>query len=309
MASKIFSTAAALVDKKSGKKQQQQNKKPEQPMPQPQPLKPTEPTESLDVKKTDIVKPVEDNPVGRLQELCQHRLWPLPSYTFECSNVDNPSKRQFTCTVKLQGHTDRGVGRSKQLAKRACAQAMLQQLAACTEANCCQSALAEIKKSTAGDGNNKKKAAAAASAQQKPATPPPSPLDEAAFQELRSSKRLQSAARAGAEVNGLFRGVRNRKAGATLPPLETPTAGPSSASDQLMELSKQHRFGVQFLDNGSDNSSGQYRAVVKLSTMPTIVAVSNGASVANAKEQACRAAIEYLCSLTRESTGPAGKKA
>jgi len=65
------------------------------------------------------------NPVGELQEMTQKRLWRPPVYEYS-SEDGPPHARSFRCTVKLWKLTAKGTGKSKKLAKRNAAQAMIQ---------------------------------------------------------------------------------------------------------------------------------------------------------------------------------------
>lgn len=67
------------------------------------------------------------NPVSELQEMTQKNRLPLPTYEFDMS-PGPPEVPSFTCTVRLLHMVDTGNGKSKKIAKREAASAMLNQL-------------------------------------------------------------------------------------------------------------------------------------------------------------------------------------
>ncbi|XP_034430505.1 interferon-inducible double-stranded RNA-dependent protein kinase activator A homolog [Hippoglossus hippoglossus] len=75
------------------------------------------------------------NSVGILQELALHRGWRLPEYSvlMECGP---PHKREFTVTCRLESLSEKAVGNSKKVAKKAAAEKMfakLLNLSGCSE--------------------------------------------------------------------------------------------------------------------------------------------------------------------------------
>ncbi len=74
-----------------------------------------------------IVGPLDadDNPKGRLTELCQQRRWPLPAYAI-ASESGLTHDRWFEVEVRVGSHcTARGTGRSKKEAEKAAAREAL----------------------------------------------------------------------------------------------------------------------------------------------------------------------------------------
>jgi len=74
---------------------------------------------------TTVSDDQEGNPVGELQELTQKKLWPPPVYEFT-TEQGPPHAREFVCTIRLFNLQEQAVGKSKKLAKRNAAKAMLQ---------------------------------------------------------------------------------------------------------------------------------------------------------------------------------------
>ncbi|XP_053296725.1 interferon-inducible double-stranded RNA-dependent protein kinase activator A homolog [Pleuronectes platessa] len=75
------------------------------------------------------------NSVGILQELALHRGWRLPEYSLLMESGP-PHKREFTVTCRLESLSEKAVGNSKKVAKKAAAEKMfakLQNLSGCSE--------------------------------------------------------------------------------------------------------------------------------------------------------------------------------
>lgn len=68
--------------------------------------------------------PTGSNPVGELQEMAQKNLWPPPIYDFT-GEQGPPHQREFICTVRLCKSIQKGLGKSKKMAKRKAAHVML----------------------------------------------------------------------------------------------------------------------------------------------------------------------------------------
>ncbi|KAM9342866.1 interferon-inducible double-stranded RNA-dependent protein kinase activator A homolog isoform 2-T2 [Pholidichthys leucotaenia] len=75
------------------------------------------------------------NPVGVLQELALRRGWRLPEYTV-LTESGPPHRREFTVICRLESLSEKAVGNSKKIAKKAAAvkmMAKLQSLSGCSE--------------------------------------------------------------------------------------------------------------------------------------------------------------------------------
>jgi len=77
---------------------------------------------------SNVVSPYDDgipgNPVGQLQEMCMTRRWPPPTYELT-SEEGFPHERTFGIACTIATHKEIGYGKSKKLAKRQAANAML----------------------------------------------------------------------------------------------------------------------------------------------------------------------------------------
>ncbi|CAH8544736.1 unnamed protein product [Heterobilharzia americana] len=73
----------------------------------------------------DDVELDEGNFVGQLQELCQRKIWPPPSYEFLTIPQSIPSGNEYSCKVRLWKWTHTGFGNSKKAAKRRAAYGLL----------------------------------------------------------------------------------------------------------------------------------------------------------------------------------------
>lgn len=78
---------------------------------------------------SSVVSPYDDgipgNPVGQLQELCMSRRWPPPTYELT-SEEGFPHERTFGIACTIATYKEVGYGKSKKLAKRQAAHAMMQ---------------------------------------------------------------------------------------------------------------------------------------------------------------------------------------
>ncbi|KAG7467613.1 interferon-inducible double-stranded RNA-dependent protein kinase activator A [Solea senegalensis] len=77
----------------------------------------------------------QPNSVGMLQELALQRGWRLPEYTI-LMEAGPPHKREFTVTCRMESLSEKAVGNSKKMAKKAAAEKMvakLQSLSGCSE--------------------------------------------------------------------------------------------------------------------------------------------------------------------------------
>lgn len=201
-----------------------------------------------------ISLPNQNNPVGQLQELTQKKLLPLPTYEFEMT-PGPPGVREFTCTIHLLKLTQTGVGKSKKLAKREAAIAMLDQLKVDDLAD----QLDEALKSLTDEFSI-----------------PQSDI-RSAYQVLKEGKKPS------------IRGTPPGSYTITKPPKQVPTY-----CDLLQELADELKFEVTYVDLPEPTCAGLNQCIVQLSTMPVAVCHGCGRSVDESHASAALHTLLYL---------------
>jgi RISC-loading complex subunit TARBP2 len=242
---------------------------------------------------TQLAQPTNDamvgNPVGELQELTQKRLWPPPVYEFT-SEQGPPHAREFVCTVKLmrlsepgEGVQAKGVGKSKKLAKRNGAFAMLQTL--------------KNLMGPGGDGEIPHEEFDDES------IPLPGDSGKQAYTALKEGKRITTLTpQASQQITQFYNSLKN-SAGKNLVSLQGKSLNAPSTNycQMLQEIAEEQRFEVTYVDIQELSHSGQRQCLVQLSTMPVAVCHGMGPSADEAHAQAAHNALQYLKIMTKKA--------
>lgn len=222
----------------------------------------------------------QGNPVGELQELTQKRLWRPPVYEFT-SEQGPPHARQFICTVHLWKLIQKGTGKSKKLAKRNAASAML-------------TAIREGMQVQPADGEN---------VEDYDDDSIPLPLDHAThYQALKEGKPIPALTPgASQQITQFYQGIKNQP-GKNLSNLGSVLQAGNKVNyiKILEDVSKDHRFDVSYVDIQERSQTGQCQSLVQLSSMPIAVCYGSGASHPDARMQAALSALHYLRIMTKK---------
>ncbi|XP_072028451.1 double-stranded RNA-specific editase 1-like [Amphiura filiformis] len=201
-----------------------------------------------------------DNPVGELQELVTYLGWRRPEYEEE-EESGPPHDRQFTIKIKVGKFEEQGVDKSKRLAKRAAARAMLATIKALPPDTDPGLALA----ASAGGIPPKSKAKKSRA----PANMGPPRVTLASLQ-----------ASQGERISKLR----------TIP-LNLPA---SNYCKMLQELAEELNFEVIYKEIEELSQSQMYQCLVKLTTSPVSVCHGVGQSRDISRADAARNALHYL---------------
>lgn len=227
------------------------------------------------------------NPVGELQEMTQKNLWAPPVYEFT-SEQGPPHAREFVCTVKLGRVNEQGVGKSKKIAKRNAATAMISMLK-----QGLANPGAEIEGGAEGEGydgeNNM-------------------PLSDAhaAYTSLKEGKRVQTLTpQASQKISQFYQGLK-AKTGNHLAALQVKEAKslntPSTNYCQMLqEIAEEQRFEVTYVDIPELSTAGLHQCLVQLSTMPVAVCHGIGQSKDEARALAAHNSLHYLKIMTKKA--------
>lgn len=218
------------------------------------------------------------NPVGELQELTQKRLWPPPIYDFT-SEQGPPHARQFICTVRLWKCSEQGDGKSKKLAKRTAASAMLQTLKS-------GMVIPDIKDENIDDG-----------------------FEDAAndatnsYSAMKDAKRISTLTpQASQKITHFYTQMKNAP-GKHLVQLHGNALNVPSTNfcQMLQEIAEEQRFEVTYVDIQESSSTGQRQCLVQLSTMPVAVCHGVGKTTDEAHAQAAHHSLQYLKIMTKKA--------
>jgi len=220
------------------------------------------------------------NPVGELQEMTQKRLWRPPVYEF--SNEDGPPHaRQFICTVKLWKLTAKGTGKSKKLAKRNAAQAMIQ-----TIRSGMNIPTGEQEPAEEGDEDS---------------IPLPAEALNHYQAALKDGKPTELTPEIRDKITDFYEHAQNRtdKTLSVLPSRMQKTEKMGFCA-VLEEVSKEQRFEVSYVDIAERSHTGRCQCLVELSVKPSpTLCQGSGASVDEAHDDAAMHALEYLALMRK----------
>ncbi|ELU17807.1 hypothetical protein CAPTEDRAFT_171815 [Capitella teleta] len=225
------------------------------------------------------------NPVGELQEMTQKKLWPPPVYDYT-SEQGPPHAREFICTVRLFQIAEQGVGRSKKLAKRNAAHAMLD----------------IIKKGLATptpdvtdhieehDEDN---------------IPMPQSDVRSSYSNLKDGVKVATLnPQASQRISQFYQGMKART-GKNLQALQQTkalnTPGSTNYCQMLQEIAEEQRFEVTYVDIQEISVSGNHQCLVQLSTMPVAVCHGTAPTRDEAHGMAAHNALQYLKIMTRKA--------
>jgi RISC-loading complex subunit TARBP2 len=220
------------------------------------------------------------NPVGELQELTQKRLWPPPIYEFT-SEQGPPHAREFICTARLWKLTETGVGKSKKLAKRNAAYAMLQ-------------LLKQGMTIPQGEGEQPED-------YDDEAIPLPNDGGKT-YTNMKDGKRVPTLTpQASQKITQFYQTMKNAP-GKSLAALHSKPLNSSTTNycQMLQEIAEEQRFEVTYVDIQELSHSGQRQCLVQLSTMPVAVCHGLGTSTDDARAMAAHNSLQYLRIMTKK---------
>lgn len=239
-------------------------------------------TSEIPSARLNPVDTLAGNPVGELQEMTQKRMWPPPVYDFT-SEQGPPHAREFVCTVRLFNVAEQAVGKSKKLAKRNSAQAMIQRILQ-------GGVVAQVLVDHSDDFEEE-----------------PIPLPQNGTNvPFGSSKPTDTRQQTGEvierkKISAMFQPGKNkiRKVLDSLQNFAIDDEASDDFGEKLNDLAKEQKFEVNFVDMEKLSISGKYQCMIQLSTTPVTVSYGSGRTVDEAHTLASRNALKYLKVMTR----------
>ncbi|XP_002739212.1 RISC-loading complex subunit tarbp2-like [Saccoglossus kowalevskii] len=210
---------------------------------------------------------IPGNPVGQLQELVVARHWRRPDY-IQISECGPPHSREFIIACRVHSFQEQGKGRSKKIAKRAAAWAMLQRIQDLPPD-------AEI-----GPADYELDTGAGV----------PSNISKSKSLTLWGSLHNPS----GEKV------TRLKSSSLSVPDTNYCTL--------LQELAEEQNFEVRYIPIEELSQSGQHQCLVQLSTTPVAVCHGTGQTVDDCRAEAAHNALLYLKIMARKALATPGSK-
>ncbi|CAD5121312.1 DgyrCDS9839 [Dimorphilus gyrociliatus] len=218
--------------------------------------------------------PTGSNPVGELQEMAQKNLWSPPIYDYT-GEQGPPHQREFICSVRLGKSVEKGLGKSKKMAKRKAAHVMLTAI---------QTGAITIDPSEDLDCQNSSD----------PAT------NYTALKSTKSCPPLQPTM--SQKVTQFYQNMRN-SSGKQLNSLQDKQLNSVDMQyvNLLKDIASEQRFEVTYVNLDEQGFDGNFQVLLQLSTMPVAVVHGSGVTYELARSEAAHHALQYLKIMTRKT--------
>jgi len=225
---------------------------------------------------SSVVSPYDDgipgNPVGQLQELCMNRRWPPPTYELESEN-GSPHERVFSLACTIATYKEIGHGKSKKVAKRQAAYAMMQKLS-------------DIPHDQRVEGIDDEEDLTQKLAQR--------------YAGIKDYKVSSLSAGDSRKVSQFHNNLK-KKAGPKVQGLQSKSLNASGLDyiNMLKEISQEAKFETTYFDIEEVSLTGECQCLLQLATLPVAVCYGTGPNKEAAQTAAAHNALEYLKIMTK----------
>jgi len=225
---------------------------------------------------SSVVSPYDDgipgNPVGQLQELCMNRRWPPPTYELESEN-GSPHERIFSLACTIATYKEIGQGKSKKVAKRQAAYAMMQKLS-------------YIPADQKVEGIDDEEDLATKLSQR--------------YAGIKDYKVSSLSAGDSRKVSQ-FHSMLKKRPGPKVQDLQknSLSAHGLDFKQMLVEVATEAKFDTTYFDIEEISHIGECQCLLQLATLPVAVCYGTGATKEDAQAAAAHNALEYLTIMTK----------
>jgi len=129
----------------------------------------------------------------------------------------------------------------------------------------------------------------------------PLPSEHSTYSALKEGKMSTLSSKDNQKISQFYQKMKKR-AGKTLTSLQTMSLNAASIKycQMLQEIAEEQRFEVNFVEIEDLNQQGQSQCLAQLSTMPVAVCHGTGSSTDDARAQAAHNALQYLKIMTKK---------
>jgi len=226
---------------------------------------------------TSVISPYDDgipgNPVGQLQELCMNRRWPPPTYEL-VSEDGFPHERTFGLACTIATYKEIGHGKSKKVAKRQAAYAMMQKLS-------------DMPHDQHGDALQDDEEDLTHKLAQR-------------YAGIKDYKVMSLSAGDSRKVSQ-FHNMLRKKAGPQLKGIQNIALSSQGINfvQMLKDVAFEANFDTTYFDIEEQSLTGECQCLLQLATLPVAVCYGTGSSKEEAQSAAAHNSLEYLKIMTK----------